>query len=422
MRTNSRRRQRRSCAIHSASARSSVVLGHLRARAPRNRPATRVRSRSPDSMRAGSKLGSVLIARAMKSLAAHTCASDSRTRTEADATAAAAPSLPSVPDITAQIVQVSGVSPRLTPLNLMPPRTPAHLRRRGWSPIDLRSSCSRYVHVRGARGHAHALRRDAAVGDVHFAAVFCADGVAREFKVAAVDAQEARSLANNGLIAPLDRKSARNRIRRRKAARTRVGRCIGARRLDAVARPGSNDARAGIRCGAAVAATLGSGAAAESCGAAVRGCGRGRWIAGVSGGAAFAAVAAVAGGATEGSEPTTSSACTMRSSPVSFSRTVKARACRIHGHDLQLGLRSSASWAQLISSCFDLSHPDNARPKCTGADPDCRRSGVQEPPWRSPQRLPGFRKAAHSSALDHAGASCTRKCRESSRHGIPRSF
>src|ERR1039457_4696919 len=96
------------------------------------------------------------------------------------------------------------------------------------------------MHVGGARGHAHALRRDAAVGDVYFASVFGADGVALEFKIATIDAQEARALANNGFGAPLDRESACDRVGLRKTARARVGCRIRARRLDAVARSRGN--------------------------------------------------------------------------------------------------------------------------------------------------------------------------------------
>jgi len=39
------------------------------------------------------------------------------------------------------------------------------------------------VHVGGARGNAHTLRRDAAIGDVYFAAILGTDGVALEFKL-----------------------------------------------------------------------------------------------------------------------------------------------------------------------------------------------------------------------------------------------
>ena len=91
------------------------------------------------------------------------------------------------------------------------------------------------VHICGACGYAHALRRDAAVGDVYLAAILGVDRVACKLQITAVDPQKARTLANDGLVAALDCKATRDRIRRRQAAAARIGVRIGARALDGIA-------------------------------------------------------------------------------------------------------------------------------------------------------------------------------------------
>src|SRR5665213_4542387 len=85
------------------------------------------------------------------------------------------------------------------------------------------------MHTRGARLYAVAFVCNAAIGDVYLAAILCADRIALEFEIAAVDSKKARALTNHRFVAALERQSTANRIVRHKAAAARAGRAAGPR-------------------------------------------------------------------------------------------------------------------------------------------------------------------------------------------------
>src|SRR5262249_59274773 len=81
---------------------------------------------------------------------------------------------------------------------------------RCWVPLDLAVID---VYVGGARRHADAARADVTVGDVNLAAIQSAHRIPIEYQVAVVDVQKPRALADDRLVATLQRGAARGLAR-----------------------------------------------------------------------------------------------------------------------------------------------------------------------------------------------------------------
>src|SRR5207237_1176287 len=68
------------------------------------------------------------------------------------------------------------------------------------------------VHLRAAGGNTHAPGADVAVRDVYLAAVLGRHGIAVELEIAIVDVQQTRALADDRVVAPLDRRTCGRRL------------------------------------------------------------------------------------------------------------------------------------------------------------------------------------------------------------------
>src|SRR5437879_111377 len=91
------------------------------------------------------------------------------------------------------------------------------------------------MHLRAAGGNTHAPGADVAVRDVDLAAVLGRHGIAVELEIAIVDMQQTRALADDRVVAPLDRRTCGRRLALRACSDSGCPR----RCADGVARTGS---------------------------------------------------------------------------------------------------------------------------------------------------------------------------------------